>query len=103
MGTSANFPGQYATKRCRSNRINWGMTPFLVQNPEAFAPGDYIFVPGIRKAILEKNDDITACAVKPDGTVTKFKCSVVIPAGVVPGFEIGLDHTQRILCVRCLA
>ena len=76
MGTSANFPGQYATKRCRSNRINWGMTPFLVQNPEAFALGDYIFVPGIRKAILEKNDDITACAVKPDGTVTKFKCSV---------------------------
>ena len=50
MSTSANFPGQYATKRCRSNRINWGMTPFLVQNPEAFALGDCIFVPCIRKA-----------------------------------------------------
>ena len=51
MGASANFPGQYATKRCRSNRINWGMTPFLVQNPEVFAPGDCIFVPCIRKAV----------------------------------------------------
>ena len=76
MGASANFAKQYATKRYRSNCINWGMTPFLVQNPEVFALGDYIFVPGLRKAILEKNDDITAYAVKPDGTVTKFSCSV---------------------------
>ncbi len=52
------------------------MTPFLVENPEVFALGDYIFVPGLRKAILEKKDDITAYAVKPDGTVTEFKCSV---------------------------
>ena len=76
MGASANFAKQYATKRYRSNCINWGMTPFLVPNPEVFALGDYIFVPGLRKAILEKNDDITAYAVKPDGTVTKFSCSV---------------------------
>ena len=76
MGASANFAKQYATKRYRSNCINWGMTPFLVQNPEVFALGDYIFVPGLRKAILEKNDDITAYAVKPDGTVTEFHCSV---------------------------
>ena len=51
MGASANFARQYVTKRCRSNRINWGMTPFLVQNPEAFALGDCIFGPGIRKAV----------------------------------------------------
>jgi aconitate hydratase len=76
MGASANFAKQYATKRYRSNCINWGMTPFLVQNPEVFELGDYIFVPGLRKAILEKKDDITAYAVKPDGTVTKFSCSV---------------------------
>ncbi|MBR2702707.1 MAG: hydratase, partial [Oscillospiraceae bacterium] len=76
MGASANFAKAYATKRYRSNCINWGMTPFLVQNPEVFELGDYIFVPGIRRAILEKNDDITAYAVKPDGSVTEFKCSV---------------------------
>ncbi|MBO5495942.1 MAG: hydratase [Oscillospiraceae bacterium] len=76
MGASANFAKQYATKRYRSNCINWGMTPFLVQNPEVFELGDYIFVPGLRKAILEKNDDLTAYAVKPDGTVTAFPCSI---------------------------
>lgn len=76
MGASANFAKQYATKRYRSNCINWGMTPFLVQEPEVFALGDYIFVPGIKKAILEKNDDLTAYAVKPDGSVTSFKCSI---------------------------
>ena len=52
------------------------MTPFLVEHPEVFNLGDYIFVPGLKKAILEKNDDITAYAVKPDGTVTEFKCSI---------------------------
>jgi len=76
LGGDANICYEYATKRYRSNCINWGMTPFLVQNPEVFALGDYIFVPGLRKAILEKNDDITAYAVKPDGTVTEFHCSV---------------------------
>ena len=76
MGASANFARAYATKRYRSNCINWGMTPFLVENPEVFGLGDYIFVPGLRKSILEKNDSITAYAVKPDGTVTALKCSV---------------------------
>ena len=76
VGAAANFAKQYATKRYRSNCINWGMTPFLVENPGAFELGDYIFVPGLRKAILEKNDDIKAYVVKPDGTVTTFNCSV---------------------------
>ena len=76
MGASANFAKQYATKRYRSNCINWGMTPFLVQNPEIFELGDYIFIKNLRRSILEKNDDITAYAVKPDGEVRSFKCSV---------------------------
>ena len=76
VGAAANFAKQYATKRYRSNCINWGMTPFLVENPDVFELGDYIFVPGLRKAILEKNDDIKAYVVKPDGTVTTFNCSV---------------------------
>ncbi len=42
---------RHAAKRCRSDCIKRGMTPFLVQNPEVFAPGDCIFVPCIRKAV----------------------------------------------------
>lgn len=75
MGGSANFAKQYATKRYRSNCINWGMTPFLVEHPEAFELGDYIFVPGIREAVLENRASIAAYAVKPDGTVTAFEVS----------------------------
>ena len=76
MGGAANFARQYATKRYRSNCINWGMTPFLVAEPEVFDPEDYIFIPGLRGAILTGNDDITAYAVKPDGAVRPFRVSV---------------------------
>jgi len=46
-----------------------------VENPEVFELGDYIFVPGLRQAILENREPITAYAVKPDGTVTAFPVS----------------------------
>ena len=75
MGASANFAKAYATKRYRSNCINWGMTPFLVEHPEVFALGDYIFVPGVRQAVLENRESFPANAVKPDGTVTEFTVS----------------------------
>ncbi|HAJ73267.1 MAG TPA: hydratase, partial [Lachnospiraceae bacterium] len=64
-----------ATKRYRSNCINWGMAPLLTKDPDVFALGDYVFVPGIRKNILEGINDFDAYAVKPDGTVTKFPVS----------------------------
>ena len=75
MGASANFARQYATKRYRSNCINWGMVPFLVKEPEVFALGDYIFVPGIKEAVLENKESFTAYVVKADGTVTPFAVS----------------------------
>ena len=75
MGASANFAKAYATKRYRSNCINWGMTPFLVEHPEVFALGDYIFVPGVRQAVLENRESFPANAVKPDGTGTEFTVS----------------------------
>lgn len=75
MGASANFAKAYATKRYRSNCINWGMTPFLVENPEVFALGDYIFVPYIRSHVLANDQGFDAYAVKPDGTVTRFAVS----------------------------
>ncbi len=67
MGGSANFARQYATKRYRSNCINWGMTPFLIEDPEAMELGDYVFIPGIREAVLANRDAIPAWIVKPNG------------------------------------
>ncbi len=75
MGASANFARQYATKRYRSNCINWGMVPFLVENPEIFELGDYIFIPGVRKAVLDNADQISAYVIKPDGSVKEFPVS----------------------------
>ena len=75
MGAAANFAKQYATKRYRSNCINWGMTPFLVEDPSVFALGDFIFVPGVREAVLKNADSIQAYAVSADGKVTPFTVS----------------------------
>ena len=67
LGGWANIANEYATKRYRSNLINWGMLPFLIQAGDLpFANGDYLFFPGIRKAVEEKAENITAYAVKAD-------------------------------------
>ena len=76
LGAAANLAREYATKRYRSNCINWGMAPFLVEDADAFALGDYVFVPGLRKAILEGTPEFNAYAVKTDGTVTAFPVSL---------------------------
>lgn len=81
MGASANFAKQYATKRYRSNCINWGMVPFLVENPEVFELGDYIFIPGVRDAVLENKESFSAFVVKPDGTVKEFPVSTGMLTG----------------------
>lgn len=66
LGGWANVAKEYATKRYRSNLINWGMLPFLIDSKDAdfdFEPGDFIFVPGIRQAVLKKKDDIRGYVV----------------------------------------
>ena len=64
LGGWANIANEYATKRYRSNLINWGMLPFLIPEGELpFTNGDYLFVPDIRKAVEEKWDIITAYVV----------------------------------------
>ena len=75
VGAAANFARQYATKRYRSNCINWGMVPFLVEDPSVFALGDYVFVPGVRAKVLANEDSIPAYAVSADGKVTPFTVS----------------------------
>ena len=76
LGGAANFACEYATKRYRSNCINWGMLPFLLDTPNVLANGDYVYLPGVRKALLNADDELTAIAVKPDGGVVRFTVSL---------------------------
>ena len=72
LGGWANIANEYATKRYRSNLINWGMLPFLIENGELpFANGDYLFFPGIRKAVEDKAEVIKGYTVK-DGNLQAF-------------------------------
>ena len=73
LGGWANIANEYATKRYRSNLINWGMLPFLIKEGELpFRNLDYLFIPDIRKAVEEKADVITAYVVK-DGGLKEFE------------------------------
>lgn len=64
LGGWANIANEYATKRYRSNLINWGMLPFIIKEGELpFKNLDYIYIPGIRKAVEEKADVIKAYVV----------------------------------------
>ena len=67
LGGWANVANEYATKRYRSNLINWGMLPFLIPAGDLpFRNGDYLFFPGIRKAVEEKADVIKGYTVDGD-------------------------------------
>ena len=66
LGGWANIANEYATKRYRSNLINWGMLPFITEEKDtelSFANGDYIFVPDVRRAVEEKKDAVSAYVV----------------------------------------
>ena len=94
LGGWANIANEYATKRYRSNLINWGMLPFLIQEGELpFHNLDYLFLPDIRKAVEEKQDVIKA-----------YKVSV--EEGKLEGFELRLgeltDEERQIILKGCL-
>ena len=72
LGGAANIAAEYATKRYRSNCINWGMLPFVTDTPDVLAKGDYVFLPGVRKALLTAEEQLPAVAVKPDGRLVPF-------------------------------
>ncbi len=68
LGGWANIANEYATKRYRSNLINWGMLPFVIPEGELpFKNLDYVYLPGIREEVEEKADSIKAYAVTSDG------------------------------------
>lgn len=63
LGGWANIAREYATKRYRSNLINWGMLPFVTEEDYAFAVDDYIFVPDIAEAVRSRAETISAYVV----------------------------------------
>ena len=92
LGGWANIANEYATKRYRSNLINWGMLPFIIKEGELpFKNLDYIFIPGIRDAIADKTPVIKA---------------YVISAGKLKEFELSVgdltDEEREIILKGCL-
>ena len=72
LGGWANIANEYATKRYRSNLINWGMLPFIIDMGDLpFKKLDYLFIPSIKKAVMEKASEITAYVVS-EGTMKEF-------------------------------
>ena len=62
LGGAANICREYATKRYRSNCVNWGMLPFTIDTdtPFDYAPDDFIYIPGIRRAVERGDEEIAA-------------------------------------------
>ena len=76
LGGWANIANEYATKRYRSNLINWGMLPFITEEDHehlSFKNGDYIFVPDIRKAVEDKDEVIHAYVIGDEVTELSWK------------------------------
>ena len=90
LGGMANIAKEYATKRYRSNLINWGMLPFTFDCDENALPFDtdsFIFVPGIKAAVSEGKEALTAYVVEKDGlkeitlnlpTLTKDEKTIIL-------------------------
>ncbi|MCM1144956.1 MAG: hydratase [Blautia sp.] len=94
LGGWANIANEYATKRYRSNLINWGMLPFIIAEGELpFHNLDYLFIPDIRKAVEEKWDTIPAY-------------TVLVEQGVLQEFSLTLgeltDEERQIILKGCL-
>ena len=76
IGGLANIVSEYATKRYRSNVMNWGMVPFQLTGEPCFEVGDYVYVPGIRAALDGDLSDVPAWVVRADGGVEKVELYV---------------------------
>ena len=76
IGGLANIVSEYATKRYRSNVMNWGMLPFQMEGEPNFEVGDYVFVPGIRATLDGDLSDIAAWVVRADGSVEQVKLAI---------------------------
>ena len=74
LGGLANICIEYATKRYRSNCVNWGMLPFTCPEKEiCLEAGEYIYLPGIRRAVEERRETICASVIRQDGSVRQLE------------------------------
>ena len=94
LGGWANIANEYATKRYRSNLINWGMLPFITEEDHehlSFRNGDYIFVPDIRKAVEDKDEVIHAYVIGDEitelswklGELTDVEREIILKGGLI--------------------
>ncbi len=90
LGGSANIALEYATKRYRSNVINWGMIPFTVDTAPKISVGDYIVIPNIKKAVLEDAPTVTAYVYGSNNTCIEL---------TMPSLT---DDERKIILAGCL-
>ena len=78
LGATGNIAVEYATKRYRSNLINWGIVPFETprENTEVFGVGSYVFVPNVREIIASGKSDFDAFVLGENGAVTALPLTV---------------------------
>ncbi|WP_434223188.1 hydratase [Synergistes jonesii] len=94
LGGQANIAEEYATKRYRSNLINWGMIPFIADkgDRDKFETEQWVFIPGIRKAVVGGEDKVEAQLIGKDGA--KKKITLAMP---------GLSEDDRaVILAGCL-
>ena len=91
LGGFANICYEYATKRYRSNCINWGVIPFTIGKDEPFAYGedDWVYVPGIRQAIAQGVEQIPAKVIAKNGTVSDLTLEL---SGLTPAEKLILQE-----------
>ncbi len=101
LGGWANIAKEYATKRYRSNLINWGMLPFVLDSEPSFKNGDYIYIPDVRKALELEQDRITAYIIGETvqslrmtlGDLTKDERQVILDGCLINYYREG-NHTD---------
>ncbi|MEG0178779.1 MAG: hydratase, partial [Oscillospiraceae bacterium] len=90
LGAGANITHEYATKRYRSNLINWGMLPFQLKGEVPFCLGDTIFIPNVREILNGEMGDITAYVLGKQAMAFKLYIAPLT------------DDERKILMAGCL-
>jgi aconitate hydratase len=76
LGGCANFANEYATKRYRSNLINWGLLPFIVNGEPPFKNGDYVFIPFIAEAVMTQSGVSLTAFVINENSMRTFELAL---------------------------
>jgi len=104
LGGAANFCSEYATKRYRSNVINWGMMPFTVEGDFPYETWDWVYVPGIRQALLDGKETVTGYAIRQSALEADpaKKGTDLCSEPLTLHLGILTDEERRILLAGCL-